>query len=181
MEGQCVSEYKLDGERLQIHKNGNKVSLFSRRLKNISEQYPDVQQTIIENISADNAILEGEAVAMDAMFESMLPFQVLTTRRRKFDVQEFVKKVPVCLFLFDILYLEKDGNKISAMDKSMPERRKYLEEITTESKSLRVVNQKPIHTTEELVDFFNEARAKNCEGIMNKSIDPVESIYKAWE
>ncbi|MHA1112718.1 MAG: ATP-dependent DNA ligase [Promethearchaeota archaeon] len=177
--GKCVSEYKLDGERLQIHKHGNNVSLFSRRLKNISEQYPDVQQTILDKISAENVILEGEAVAMDAMFETMLPFQVLTTRRRKYDVQEFVKKVPVCLFLFDILYLEKDGEHIVAMDKSMPERRKYLEEITTEHKALRVVMQKPIHTTEELVDFFNEARAKNCEGIMNKSIDPIKSIYKA--
>ena len=177
--GKCVSEYKLDGERLQIHKHGNDVSLFSRRLKNISEQYPDIQQTILDKISAENVILEGEAVAMDAMFETMLPFQVLTTRRRKFDVQEFVKKVPVCLFLFDILYLEKDGEPIVAMDKSMPERRKYLEEITTENRALQVVIQKPIHTTEELVDFFNEARAKNCEGIMNKSIDPTESIYKA--
>jgi len=177
--GKCVSEYKLDGERLQIHKHGNNVSLFSRRLKNISEQYPDVQQTILDNISAENVILEGEAVAMDAMFETMLPFQVLSSRRRKYDVQEFVKKVPVCLFLFDILYLEKDGEHIVAMDKSMPERRKYLEEITTENEALRVVMQKPIHTTEELVDFFNEARAKNCEGIMNKSIDPIKSIYKA--
>ncbi|TFG19119.1 MAG: ATP-dependent DNA ligase [Promethearchaeota archaeon] len=177
--GECVSEYKLDGERLQIHKSGENVGLFSRRLKNISEQYPDVQYVIANNISADKVILEGEAVAMDVMFETMLPFQVLTTRRRKYDIQEFVKKIPVCLFLFDLLYLEKNGEKIPVMNKSMLERRKYLEEITTESKELRVVMQKPIHTTDELVEFFNEARAKNCEGIMNKSVDPIESIYKA--
>jgi DNA ligase-1 len=177
--GKCVSEYKLDGERLQIHKQGSNVSLFSRRLKNISDQYPDVQQAIMSNIIAENVILEGEAVAMDAVFENMLPFQVLTTRRRKYDVQEFVKKVPVCLFLFDILYLEKDGQKIAVMDKSMPERRKTLEEITNETKELRIVMQKPISTTDELVEFFNEARSKNCEGIMNKSVDSVESVYKA--
>jgi DNA ligase 1 len=64
------------------------------------------------------------------------------------------------------------------MEQSMPERRKILEEITKESKELRIVTQKPINTTEELVDFFNEARSKNCEGIMNKSITG-DSVYKA--
>ncbi len=177
--GKCVSEYKLDGERLQIHKQGSQVSLFSRRLKNISEQYPDVQQVIINNIKVENVILEGEAVAMDSFFEQMLPFQVLTTRRRKYDVEEFVKKVPVCLFLFDILYLEENNSKIAVLDKSLPERRKLLEKITNEEKNIRIVMQKPISTTEELAEFFQEARSKNCEGIMNKSIDPVESVYKA--
>ncbi|MBN2156964.1 MAG: ATP-dependent DNA ligase [Candidatus Lokiarchaeota archaeon] len=177
--GKCVSEYKLDGERLQIHKKGRSVALFSRRLKNISEQYPDIQQAILENIQAENAILEGETVAMDPLYENLLPFQVLSTRRRKYDVKQFIEKVPVCLFLFDLLYLEDDRKRIVVMDKSMLERRSLLEKITRETKNIRLVSQTTINTTEQLVDFFKEARAKNCEGTMNKSIDPSESVYKA--
>jgi len=177
--GKCASEYKLDGERVQIHKKGTSISLFSRRLKNITDQYPDVRQAIIDNIDAETVILEGEAVAMDPLFENMLPFQVLSTRRRKYDVQEFMKKVPVCLFLFDLLYIEQNNNKIVAMELPMLERRALLEKITVETKQIRLVMQKLISSTEGLVEFFQEARTKNCEGIMNKSVDPAESIYKA--
>ena len=91
-----IAEYKLDGERLQIHKNGDNVMLFSRRLLDISEQYPDVRQRVRESIMAENVIFEGEVVAMDHVYEKMLPFQVLSQRRRKYDVEEILKEVPVC-------------------------------------------------------------------------------------
>ena len=83
-----IAEYKLDGERLQIHKQGQKIRLFSRRLLEISEQYPDVCKTITENIQVNNVIIEGEVVAMDSFYEKMLPFQVLSKRRRKYDVED---------------------------------------------------------------------------------------------
>ncbi|MFW9853156.1 MAG: DNA ligase, partial [Candidatus Thorarchaeota archaeon] len=75
-----IAEYKLDGERLQIHKFGNNVILFSRRLLDISNQYPDVCNTIQENIKTTEVIFEGEVVAMDHVYEKMLPFQVLSQR-----------------------------------------------------------------------------------------------------
>jgi len=169
-----IAESKLDGERLQIHKNGGNIKLFSRRLLNISEQYPDVCQVLEENIKAKNFIIEGEVVAMDAVYEKMLPFQVLSKRRRKYDIEEMKKEVPVCLFLFDLLLCEGK----SFVNKSFKERRKKLEEIVQSRDELRLVESILINNTDELVEFFKKARKEGNEGIMAKSIKE-DSVYQA--
>jgi DNA ligase-1 len=169
-----TAEYKLDGERLQIHKQGNDVILFSRRLLDISEQYPDVCEVIRNNIGVEKVILEGEVVAMDHFYEKMLPFQVLSKRRRKYSIEEVSKEIPVCLFLFDLLKWEDN----SYLERSLLERRTKLEEIVKESDELRLVKSATIKDTDELLDFFNEAREKGTEGIMAKSIR-VGSTYQA--
>ncbi|MFX1278100.1 MAG: ATP-dependent DNA ligase [Promethearchaeota archaeon] len=169
-----IGEYKLDGERLQIHKKDDNIILFSRRLLDISEQYPDVCKIIQENIKAKDVIFEGEVVAMDHVYEKMLPFQVLSQRRRKYDVKDIIKEVPVCFYVFDLLKLEDK----SYIDRSFQERRSKLEEIVKERDELRLVESVYINTTEELLDFFNEAREKGCEGIMAKSIKD-DSVYQA--
>ncbi|MFX0056823.1 MAG: ATP-dependent DNA ligase [Candidatus Hodarchaeota archaeon] len=169
-----VAEYKLDGERLQIHKKGDDIILFSRRLLDISDQYPDVCLKVRENIKATNVIFEGEVVAMDPFYEKMLPFQVLSKRRRKYDVEDISKEVPVCLFVFDLLKFED----LSYIDKSLPIRRKKLEEIVDETDELRLVKSVLIHSVDELLDFFNEARENGTEGIMAKSIKD-DSFYQA--
>jgi DNA ligase-1 len=169
-----VAEYKLDGERLQIHKNGDNVILFSRRLLDISDQYPDVCKVVQESVTANNVIFEGEVVAMDHVYEEMLPFQVLSQRRRKYDVDDILKEVPVCLFVFDLLKLGED----SFVDKSLQKRRSKLEEIINERDEIRLVKSLLINTTEELVEFFKKARAEGTEGIMAKSIKD-DSVYQA--
>ncbi|MCJ7648719.1 MAG: ATP-dependent DNA ligase, partial [Candidatus Lokiarchaeota archaeon] len=168
------AEYKLDGERLQIHKRGNNVKLFSRRLLEISDQYPDVCKFVKNNVRTENAILEGEVVAMDVFYEKMLPFQVLSRRRRKHNVEDISKEIPVALFLFDILLLDDE----SYIDKSFPLRRKKLEEIINEADEIKLVESKLIHSTEELLEFFQEARKKGNEGIIAKSIKE-DSVYQA--
>ncbi|NHJ20364.1 MAG: ATP-dependent DNA ligase [Candidatus Lokiarchaeota archaeon] len=169
-----IAEYKLDGERLQIHKQGQDIKLFSRRLLEISEQYPDVCQTINENIQVDNVIIEGEVVAMDSVYEKMLPFQVLSKRRRKYDVEGVMKEVPVCLFLFDLLKYKDE----SFIDKPFLVRRKKLEEIVLERDELRIVKSVLINNTDELLEFFNIARNEGNEGVMAKSIKD-NSVYQA--
>jgi DNA ligase-1 len=169
-----IAEHKLDGERLQIHKQGQEVKLFSRRLLEISKQYPDVCKTIIENIKVDDVIIEGEVVAMDSFYEKMLPFQVLSKRRRKYNVKDIMKEVPVCLFLFDMLKYKNE----SYIGKSFLERRKKLEEIVLERDELRLVKSQSIRNTEELLDFFSAARKEGNEGIIAKSIKE-DSIYQA--
>ena len=169
-----IAEYKLDGERLQIHKKGDDVKLFSRRLLDVSDQYPDVCQKVREKIKANNVIFEGEVVAMDHVYEKMLPFQVLSKRRRKYDVEDLSKEVPVCLFVFDLLKLREK----SYIDKPLPIRREMLEEIVDECDELRLVKQVLINSVEELLDFFKEARENGTEGIMAKSIQG-DSIYQA--
>ena len=168
------AEYKLDGERLQIHKRGNNVQLFSRRLLEISDQYPDVCKFVKNNVKTENAILEGEVVAMDVFYEKMLPFQVLSRRRRKYDVEDISKEIPVCLFLFDILLLDDESH----IDKPFPLRRKKLEEIIIKSDEIKIVESKLIHSTEELLEFFQEARKKGNEGIIAKSVKE-DSVYQA--
>ena len=168
-----IVEYKLDGERLQIHKEHEKVKLFSRRLLDISKQFPDVCRVINDNISATNVIMEGEVVAMDHFYEKMLPFQVLSKRRRKYDIDDIMKEVPVCLFLFDILKCDNE----SFLSESFLVRRKKLEEIVSERDELRLVTSKTIKHTEELLDFFNEARKEGNEGIIAKSIED-NSVYQ---
>lgn len=68
-------EYKYDGERVQVHKNGDSVVLFSRKLKVISEQYPDVVETVKKQVKAEKAIFEGEIVAMDKFLEKCFHFK----------------------------------------------------------------------------------------------------------
>jgi len=172
-----IGEYKLDGERLQIHKDDDKVLLFSRRLLEISAQYPDVCQVIRESVKAKDVIMEGEVVAIDPKDpdrEAMLPFQVLSKRRRKHDVENIIKEIPVCVFLFDILKCEDE----SLVDISFPQRRKKLVEIVEERDELKLVKSVEINSTEELVDFFNLARKKGTEGVMTKSILD-GSVYQA--
>lgn len=172
-----IGEYKLDGERLQIHKENDKVLLFSRRLLEISAQYPDVCQVIRENVKAEKVIMEGEVVAIDPRDpdkEAMLPFQVLSKRRRKHDVENMIKEIPVCVFLFDILKCEDE----SLVDLPFPQRRKKLVDIIEERDELKLVKSVELNNTEELVDFFNLARKKGTEGVMTKSILD-GSVYQA--
>jgi len=169
-----TAEYKLDGERLQIHKQNGNILLFSRRLLDISEQYPDVCETIIQNTKAKSIIMEGEVVAMDPFYEKMLPFQVLSKRRRVHDIEDVVKEVPVSVFLFDLLMCENE----SYIDKPLPERREKLEEVIVEKDDLRLVKSVSINSTDELLDFFNMARKEGTEGIMAKSVKK-SSLYQA--
>jgi len=169
-----IAEYKLDGERLQVHKQGDEVTLFSRRLLDITDQYPDVCDVIRESIDAQNVIFEGEIVAMDPFYEKMRPFQVLSRRRRKYDVEEMMEEVPVCLFVFDLLMLENQ----QYINKELPERRKVLEGIIEERDELTLVTSERIHNTDELLDFFHQARDAGTEGIIAKSIKE-NSIYQA--
>jgi len=170
----CIAEYKLDGERIQVHKQNNQIQLFSRRLLDISDQYPDVCEYIIENINAQNVIIEGEVVAMNSSYKIMLPFQVLSKRRRKYDIEDMTKDVPVCLFLFDLLKFEEQ----SYIEEPLLVRRKKLEEIVKERKELKLVKSVKVDTTEQLLDFFNEARKDGTEGIIGKSMS-TESVYQA--
>ena len=170
----CVAEYKLDGERLQVHKQGNSVKLFSRRLLEISEQYPDVCELVRSNIKGENFIIEGEVVAMDPFYEKMRPFQVLSKRRRKYDIENISKEVPVCLFVFDLLKYEDEPY----INKPLPIRREKLEDVVTERDEIRLVNEIEINNTEELVAYFEKARKEGNEGIMAKSIRE-DSWYQA--
>jgi DNA ligase-1 len=174
MGGLCIAEYKYDGERMQIHKKGNDVIIFSRRQENITSQYPDVVRMVQESINADTAILECEAVAIDRDTGDVLPFQELMHRKRKHEIDKAVEEYPVSLYFFDVLYV--DGRDLTLQP--LEERRKILEQIVKTNE--RVNLSRAIFTDNplELEKFFHEAVEMGCEGLVVKSLGR-EAIYRA--
>ena len=163
-EGKIAADEKYDGERIQVHKRGDKVVLFSRRLDNISEQFPDIVDYVKKQIKAKDCIIEGEVVPIDEK-GNLLPFQLLMQRRRKYGVAEYMKKIPVCFFLFDILFL----NGHSYIKKSYPDRRAALKKITKEGKHLQLSKSTVCEDADCLEEFFNRCIERGSEGIIAKS------------
>ncbi|PTD94681.1 ATP-dependent DNA ligase [archaeon SCG-AAA382B04] len=167
-----AAEEKYDGERMQIHKDGENVRVFSRRLEEITKQYPDVVEYIKDNVDIDEAIMEGEAVAVqDGELQS---FQKLMRRKRKYDIEEFVDKIPVKLFLFDLLYVEGE----SYLKKSYPKRREKLEQIVDETDNLKFSRRIVTDNLDKIDEFFEESINRGNEGILAKSCDE-DSVYRA--
>jgi len=172
--GKCVAEFKYDGERIQAHKKGDKIVLFSRRLESISDQYPDAVGLLSKCVKAKEAILEAECVAVDSDTGELRPFQELMHRRRKYGVKEAMAEYPVSLFLFDALYV--DGKDLTL--EAYPTRRQVLEKIIRESDRVKIAKQITTGNVEELEKFFEEAIEDGCEGLICKSI-AVDSVYQA--
>ncbi len=151
-----------------------KLVLFSRRLENISSQYPDAVELIKEKINAKEAILEAECVAMDLETGDMRPFQELMHRRRKYGVEAAIEQYPISLFPFDLLYV--DGKDLTL--EPQPLRRKELERIIKKTDRITPAIQKLVNNPKELENFFEEAIEKGCEGLMCKSVAK-DSCYQA--
>jgi DNA ligase 1 len=167
-----VAEFKLDGERLQIHKRGEEVKLFSRRLEVITSHYPDAVGLVKAHVSARKAILEAEVVAINEESGEYLPFQELMHRRRKHGIAEAVEKYPISLNFFDLLMA---GSKEYA-GLQYTERRRKLEEVVEPTTTTRLV---PATTTDDparIEEFMEEAITSGCEGLVVK--DP-SSTYRA--
>jgi DNA ligase-1 len=171
--GHCSAEYKLDGERFQIHKDGDMVQIFSRRLENITYMYPDAVEMTLSQISADKAIIEGEAVAYDPDTGDDLPFQTLMQRRRKYGIEEMMKQIPVRVYLFDCLY---DGEDLTL--KPYPTRISSLESITDQTEEFKLVERLETSDPEELDKFFQLAISAGTEGLVVKSTAE-DSVYRA--
>ena len=172
--GRCLAEYKYDGERIQAHKQGNKVSLYSRRLENISSQYPDVVDLIRKQVKAKEVIFEAECVAIDLETGDMRPFQELMHRRRKYGIENAIEQYPISLFAFDLLFVDdKDLTR-----EPLTIRRAVLEEVVNKNLQLQIATQRIVNSSKELEDFFEQAIEEGCEGLMCKSISK-DSVYQA--
>jgi DNA ligase-1 len=172
--GKCIAEYKYDGERVQAHKKRNEVILYSRRLEDISDQYPDAVELVKEHVKAKEAILEGECVAIDLETGEMRPFQELMHRRRKYEIEQAMEQYPVSLFMFDTLYV--DGKDLT-LDAYLV-RRKALEKALKESNRVKAAKHIITSKAKELEEFFEEAIADGCEGLVCKAIGK-DSVYQA--
>jgi len=174
MNGRCAMEYKYDGMRIQAHIGKDSVKLYSRRLEDLTSNFPDVAESLRQQCRSEEAIIEGECVAVDGKTGEMLPFQTVTHRRKKHGMKEAVKEFPVKIFMFDILYT--DGIDMTLYP--YLERRERLKECFDLEGQIDMTTMEIVTSPEEGETFFNQALSARCEGIMAKSLYQ-ESIYRA--
>lgn len=169
-------EFKYDGERAQIHMNEKgEVKIFSRNQEDNTSKYPDIISRIQESVkeSTKSFILDSEAVAYDRETKQILPFQVLSTRKRK-DALESEIVVQVCVMAFDLLYL----NGESLVKKPLKERRSLLHSSFSEVESKFMFAQyRDGDTAETMQEFLDESVKGNCEGLMVKALE-VDATYE---
>ncbi|MGC8567950.1 MAG: ATP-dependent DNA ligase [Candidatus Micrarchaeia archaeon] len=167
MNGKCAVEHKYDGFRCQVHKKGDKIEIFSRRLENTTKMLPDIVNAAKKEVEAEEAIFEGEALAFNDTVNEFYPFQETIQRKRKHNVESKAEELPLTLFAFDLMYL----NGKSYMSEPYEKRREKLESILKVRKRIipttRIITDSP----KELDNFFNEAIASGLEGIVAKALD----------
>ncbi len=162
--GKCGVEMKYDGFRLQCHKKGDAVELYSRKLERMTGMFPDVVAAI-RDLKPGELIFEGEALAYDSAKRRYLPFQQTMQRRRKHGIEEASKELPLNLFVFDVLYL--DGKDMTG--RPYKERRKLVEKIF-KGQILKPSQCEVISKTKDLEKRFKESLDEGLEGIMAKDL-----------
>lgn len=160
--GSVAAEWKFDGARVQIHKNGSDVTIYSRRLENVTSSLPDIVRSVRSNVTAKSSILDGEAVALGKDKRPMAFQEILKRFRRKYDISATALEIPLYLNLFDILYL----NGESLIDFPLIQRRKMLEEVCDKS----IVAAQTVTDDVSIVEtIYKEALAAGHEGVILKN------------
>jgi len=164
--GKVIAEYKYDGMRCQIHKKDNKIWVFTRRLEDVTRQFPDIVELSKNGLKTRECIVEGEALAIDSKTGFPLPFQILSQRiQRKYEIEKIMKEIPVQINLFDVVYI----NGENLFDKPLLQRRKILEKIVRPLKG-KFQLTKMIFTDyiKKLEKFYKEALDARQEGLFLK-------------
>ncbi|MDP3881393.1 MAG: ATP-dependent DNA ligase [Nanoarchaeota archaeon] len=166
-------EHKYDGFRMMIHKKEGEIFLFTRRLENVTKQFPDIVEVIKKNVKGDEFILDTEVVGYDEKAEKYKPFESISQRiKRKYDIDKLIKQLPVEVNVFDVLYY----NGESWLNKNFVERRKLIEKIIKIEKwKIRPAIQIITGEEKEAQKFYEKAIEMGEEGLMVKKID---SPYK---
>lgn len=174
--GICVAQPKLDGFRLQVHVDNHKIvpsiHFYSRNLLDMSYMFPDLVAAL-QNLDVFDLIAEGEAIVFDPNTGSFLPFQETVKRKRKHDIEQVMAEFPLQLFLFDLLYL--NGKELLSLTHA--QRRKKLLALFKNSTNpiVKVIEEKEVHTAQELEDYFLANISAGLEGLVVKKED---SIYQ---
>lgn len=169
--GRCGVEPKMDGFRVAVHKNNEKVWMFSRNMEEVTSMYPDLIEAVLQQIKVKKAIFEGEALAFNPKTSEFLPFQETVQRKRKYEIEKMAKDIPLKLICFDCLYLDNQN----LIHQSFIERRKKLEEIVVvknkEIDRLLLSELTIVESPKDLEIKFNEAISRGLEGIIAKKLN----------
>ncbi len=161
-------EWKYDGFRVACHKDGTKIKIFSRRLEDVTIQFPDIAALIQKNVRAMQCIIEGEAVAI--LGGKPQPFQTLSRRiQRKYEIEKMVKNIPVQVNLFDLLYL----NGVSFMHEPLEKRWATLNKIVKISENFRLADHIETKDFKEANKFYKAAMSAGQEGVIVKNLDAI--------
>lgn len=162
--GACAIEKKFDGFRLQIHKQGNRVALYSRKLEEMTLMFPDVVQAV-QKLKPKGIIFEGEALAYNERDRRYYSFQQTMHRRRKHGIEAASKELPLNVFGFDLLYL----NGRDFTQEPYEKRRKQLEKLFPKD-ILKISEKENVHDAKQLERIFQQSLAQGLEGIMAKDL-----------
>jgi len=167
--GEVALELKYDGMRAEIHKKGEKIWIFTRRLEDVSKQFPDLVDFVRRGVKARDCIIEGEVIGVSPGTGKPLPFQLLSQRvQRKYDIEKMVKEVPIQINLFDITYL--NGEQL--FDKPFRERRRMLEKtIKPIPDKFQLAEQLVTKDLDKANSFYQHALKSGQEGLMVKNLD----------
>lgn len=175
--GECAIEPKYDGFRIQVHKDGDKVSMFSRGLEDMSGMFPDLVEAIHRQISSPQVILEGEALAYDPSTGAIQPFQVTSQRRRVHNIAEMSESLPISLMAFDLLFI--DGRDLTRSP--YIERREELYKAIAPREGLGGLHPSPALITEDpeqIILFYEDSLVEGYEGIVAKRLSGVYDAGK---
>ena len=164
--GTCAVEAKYDGFRLAVHKDGEKISIFSRRQENVTEMFPEIVEAA-KQLKAKEIIFEGEALAFNEEISAYYPFQVTIQRKRKYDIGAMSKEFPLTLFAFDLLYL----NGQNTMGLAFKKRRELLAEAVGKGKTIVLTDSITTSSAKEMESYFNSCVEKGLEGIIAKDLN----------
>ena len=170
--GRCAIEPKYDGFRCQVHKDGERVRIFSRNLEDNTAMFPDIVAGTLAQVPHEQAIFEGEAVAYNPDTDEFLPFQVTVQRKRKYGVAEMAEKLPLKLLTFDLLYL--DGRDYTREPYIV--RREALQEAIMPGDVLEPAEVLLTDDADKIEVFFLDKVQRGLEGIMAKRLD---AVYQA--
>ncbi|HET9496324.1 MAG TPA: ATP-dependent DNA ligase [Chloroflexia bacterium] len=168
--GRCAVEPKYDGFRMQVHKNGDDVAIFSRGLENLSGMFPEVVDAVCRQVAPHRAIIEGEALAFDSTTGHFLPFQVTSQRRRVHNIEEMSAQLPLRLLAFDML-LSEDRDLTT---EPYTERRDALVKAVEKADGQGGIQTSPCLITEdpeEIVAFYEDSLVEGFEGIVAKRLN----------
>ncbi len=164
----ALVDHKYDGFRMQVHKSNGKVRLFTRRLEEVTKQFAEVAQVVLETVKGDSFVIDGEAIGFDPKTSKYKPFQDISQRiKRKYDIEEIAKKLPVELNIFDCVYY----NGKNLIKEPLEKRRALVEKIINPIKwKIQIATAKKVSTAKEATEFFDGAMKLGHEGIMFKNL-----------
>jgi len=163
--GKCAAEAKYDGFRIQVHRSGKNVQLFSRRQENTTHMFPEIVKAVSQ-LPQKELIMEGEALSYNEETAEYYPFQMTIQRKRKHDVGEMAKEYPLKLFIFDVLYA--DGKDYT--EEPFEKRRKLVEKIVKPGKVLMHSEMIVTDKADRLDEFFHDCVSRGLEGIIAKDL-----------